>query len=116
TDPDDNPVDVAGLTLAGWSLTFAAPEPSTKTDAGGNYSFAVAPGTYTIGVAGVQAGPDPTRTATAVTGQTTGGVDFALTPAADLVATSFQVAGGFATWGQTVAVNYTLANHGLADA
>ncbi len=115
-DPSGNPVAVSGVTLLSWSISFIQ-EPSTTTDANGNYSFTgLNPGTYTVGIAGAVAGPDPNRTAAVTTGQATTGVNFTIAPAPDLVATSFQVAGGFATWGQTVTVNYTIANRGLGDA
>ncbi len=117
-DPNGNPVPVSGVSILNWSLTFTQ-EPSTQTNANGDYNYfftGLNPGTYTVGIAGAAAGPDPTRTVGVSTGHTSTGVNFTVQPAPDLVATSFQVAGGFATWGQSVTVNYTLANRGLGDA
>jgi hypothetical protein len=112
-----SPVGSSVVTLTSWSITFVNPGPSTTTDANGDYSFTgLAAGNYTVGVAGAVAGPDPQQTATVANGQATTGVNFTITPAPDLVATSFQVAGSPTTWGQTVTVNYTIANRGLGDA
>jgi hypothetical protein len=91
-------------------------DPTTQTDANGNYTFpGLVPGAYTVGVAGVAAGADPTRSVTVITAQTTV-ANLSVKAAPDLVGTSFQVAGGFATFGQTVTVNYTIANNGPGDA
>ncbi len=115
-DPNGNPVPVSGVTLLSWSLNFIQ-EPSTTTDANGNYSFTgLKAGSYTVGVAGAVAGPDPRQSAGVTNGHATTGVNFTVTPAPDLLATSLQVSGGFATWGQTITVNYTVMNRGLGNA
>jgi hypothetical protein len=117
-----NAADVAGLELTSWSLTFISPEPSTQTDAAGNYSFTgLAPGTYSVALAHsaadkVTSPPSAAQSVTVADGQTVTGVDFGVQPAPDLTSIHFALASPAADWGQPVTVNYTLTNQGAGNA
>jgi hypothetical protein len=116
--------DIAQLSLAGWSLSFTSPEPSTQTDPSGNFSFTgLEPGSYQVSLALSSAdavtAPAPgvaSRTVVVADGQTVTGVDFGIVPAPDLAAVSFQLVAPATGFGQNVTVNYTLTNQGLGDA
>ncbi len=116
--------DTTNLDLVSWSLTFKVPDPSTKTDASGNYSFTgLAPGSYNVEVAGASgqsqtspAGTGAAQTVTLADGQAANNVNFGIQPASALTTTSFYLSSPAIAWGAPVTINYTLANQGLGDA
>ncbi len=117
------PGTAAPLTVNGWSLTFTQPEPSTLTDAAGNYSLAVPTGgTYTVGLA-VPAADIVTNTpkgsnfqTTTVADGQTAVVNFGVQPAPDLTTVALNLSNPATAWGQKVTINYTVANQGAGDA
>ena len=112
--------DTSHLKLNTWSLTFKVPDPSTTTDANGNYAFTgLAPGSYaveTVLAPGASqtspAGAGAAQNVTVADGQSATGVDFAIQPASDLSTTAFYLTSPAAGWGQKITVNYTLSNEG----
>ncbi len=81
-----------------WSLSFTTAEPSTQTDAAGNYSFTgLAPGTYPVSLvtsaADIVTLPSVgnSQTVTVADGQALHDVDFGVEPAPDLTTTSFSL-------------------------
>jgi hypothetical protein len=114
--------DIAQLDLKSWSLTFTTPDPTTVTDAGGNYAFTgLAPGSYQVETllapVAVQTFPagGAGQTVNVLDGQT-GRADFAVEPASALAAASFYLSAPATSWGQDITVNYTLTNLGNGDA
>ncbi|MFO0910364.1 MAG: FG-GAP-like repeat-containing protein [Isosphaeraceae bacterium] len=115
--------DSTGLVLKSWSLTITTPDPSTTTDARGNYAFyGLAPDTYhvvTLPAAGErQTSPagGASRTVEVIDGRTVSGVDFGVQTASYLSTTSFYLSSPATSWGQDVTLHYTLTNRGNADA
>jgi hypothetical protein len=112
----------AGLTLNSWSLALTQPEPSTTTDAAGNYAFqGLDAGSYSVnlvvpGSTNVTSPGGASQTVTVVDGQTVGGVNFGLQPLPDLTGTSFTLTAPATTWGQKVTIDYTLTNRGAGAA
>jgi hypothetical protein len=114
--------DIAQLDLKSWSLTITTPDPTTVTDAGGNYAFTgLAPGSYQVETllapGAVQTFPvgGPSQTVDVLDGQT-GTADFAIEPASALAGESFYLSAPASSWGQDITVNYTLTNRGNGDA
>ncbi len=106
----------AGLTLQRWALVFTIPETSTTTDANGNYSFSDLPdGTYPVRVA-TAAGSHPVEQVTVPAVPPPAQQDFVVTPAPDLLGSSFRVVTPPTSWGQQVQVAYAITNQGVADA
>jgi hypothetical protein len=115
------PSDDALLQLNSWSLTLTTPEPSTQTDAAGNYSFTgLAAGTYHVALshsaADVVTSPGGASQTVTLTDGQSATVNFGVQPAPDLAGVSFAVASPPANWGQSVTIKYTLTNHGAGDA
>jgi hypothetical protein len=110
----------AGLTLNSWSLSITSPEPSTHTDAAGNYSFTgLAAGTYHVGLLHTSADvvtSGAAQTVSLADGQTATNVNFGVQPAADLTGVSFALASPASGWGQPVTIKYTLTNQGAGAA
>jgi hypothetical protein len=117
-----NPGRKPSLTLTSWSLSVTQPEPSTHTDAAGNYSFqGLAPGTYHVSLAlsaadAATSAGGATRSVQVAADQAVNGVNFGVRPAPDLTGVSFRLAAPATAWGQPVTVRYTLTNQGLGDA
>ena len=111
--PTDNPADV---TLNSWSLSLTQPEPSTVTDAAGNYSFPDAPaGTYNVNLV-VPPGDIVTTPGGAAQPVSATGNNFGLKPLPDLTSLSFTLTTPATGWGQDITVNYALTNEGAGDA
>ena len=116
------PADYAALTLSRLSLAFQTPEPSTQTDALGDYLFTgLAAGTYHVTLADaandvVTSPGGVSQTVPVPDGPPVGGINFQVQPAPDLTATSFQLNAPATALGQPVTVNYTLTNKGAAAA
>jgi hypothetical protein len=112
----------AGITLNSWSISFTQPEPSTHTDAAGNYSFTgIAAGTYNVNLAvpsgdRVTTAAGASQTVTVADGGTQTGVDFGVQPLPDLTSVAFNVVSGATAWGQPITIDYTLTNQGARPA
>ena len=111
------------LVVNSWSLSFTTAEPSTQTDAAGNYSFTgLAPGTYPVSLvtsaADIVTLPSVgnSQTVTVADGQALHDVDFGVEPAPDLTTTSFSLSAPATAWGQQVTVNYVVTNQGDGNA
>src|SRR5262249_26513626 len=117
-----NLADNSQIDLRSWSLTFTQPEPTTFTDAAGNYSFAgLDPGSYPVSLVVPPAdvtrpSGSNTQTVTVATNQIASGVDFGVRPAPDLTGVAFNLAANPTAFGQNVMINYTITNKGAADA
>ncbi len=74
-------------------------------------------GTYYVGVSAAGNDSYDPRVAQSGAGLTQGPfeLDLSVTHRPDLVGTAFHIGGGPVRWGDTVTINYTIANHGGAD-
>ena len=101
-----------GLVLKSWSLTFTQADPSTQTDAHGNYSFPDAPaGNYNVNLV-VPSGDTVTTPGGASQPVSANGNNFGLKALPDLTGVSFTLASPATAWGQSITVNFTITNEG----